>query len=494
MSLLRGVLLAGRFRTHHELIRMSEEDQRNTLIVVLSSLSNQSNYQAFDNPTLIGMGAVMVFLREAGIRDDEGLRGMSADDQRNTLIVELGTQVPHMAHRLQELSNIDLVLLGLGHTQADAALRHPSYIRGVLLAGRFRTQQQLNQMSEDDQRNTLIVELANHSSQADYQALGDHALAGAGAAMVFLRGAGIRDDAALATMSADDQRNTLIVEINGQTNLGQRLQSLQNLDLVRLGLGVDAAGMFRALPPPLRPHFPRKRLQFRLRDFIQFQSTDDTFQGARDEVYLSALAMDSSTAHFDPAGRLVVAQVESPVIGDVSDDRVRGPWAQNPFVLVEFDLNGEGGYPRSYVVTLLVVEEDNESLADSFGELKDKVRDVVKGAIASAVTTAAQQWVSSAGGSAAGSAAGSAIGGAVGSAAGGIAGVLAGLALGELLNAIGEGLANEVFSPRTRSFWLPSPVTNWLPDDVDRPDWIEIKEHGALYRIVYDWHIVELHS
>ena len=33
-------------------------------------------------------------------------------------------------------------------------------MRGILLAGQFRTQHELDTMSADDQRNTLIVELA----------------------------------------------------------------------------------------------------------------------------------------------------------------------------------------------------------------------------------------------------------------------------------------------------------------------------------------------
>ena len=40
-----------------------------------------------------------------------------------------------------------------------------SLIRGVLLAGKFRTQQELNKMALGDQRNTLIVELANRSEE-----------------------------------------------------------------------------------------------------------------------------------------------------------------------------------------------------------------------------------------------------------------------------------------------------------------------------------------
>jgi hypothetical protein len=114
-----------------------------------------------------------------------------------------------------------------------------SLIRGVLLAGQFRTHHELNGMSQEDQRNTLIVELSNRSNQNNFQAFNDAELADAGAVLVFLRTARIRDDAQLKTISIDDMRNILIVEIDGQTHLGSRLQGLSNMDLVLLGLGVD---------------------------------------------------------------------------------------------------------------------------------------------------------------------------------------------------------------------------------------------------------------
>ncbi len=239
MSLIRGVLLAGHFRKFDELRGMSRDDCRNTLIVVMTDLSNQSNYQAFDDDTLAGMGAVMAFLRESRIRDEAGLRTMSADDQRNTLIVELAAQTGAGVPTLQGLGNLDLVLVGLGSARVTGS--NPgvvsSFIRGVLIAGRFRTQRELNQMSLDDQRNTLIVELTAHSNQSNYQAFNNAELEGMGAVMVYLRGAGIRSDADLRRMSADDQRNTLISALGVQTHLGGELQRLPNLDLVVLGLG-----------------------------------------------------------------------------------------------------------------------------------------------------------------------------------------------------------------------------------------------------------------
>ena len=237
MSLVRGVLLAGKFRTHHELNGVSNDGQRNILIVELAARTNQSgaHFQAMDDATLAGVGAVLVFLREARIRTDAELRTLSDDDQRNILIVEIDSQT-HLGSQLQGLSNMDLVLLGLG--------KDGSFIRGVLLAGKFRTQHELNGISHDNQRNTLIVELAARTNQpgTHFQAMDDATLAGVGAVLVFLREAKIRDDRTLKTLSDDDQRNIMIVEIAAQTNLpGPVLQGLSNIDLVLVGLGAKDA-------------------------------------------------------------------------------------------------------------------------------------------------------------------------------------------------------------------------------------------------------------
>src|SRR5262245_39116430 len=114
MFLIRGVLLAGKFRSHHQLNKMTRDDQRNTLIVEIAGRSKEKNLQSFDDDTLAGMGAVLVYLRTARIRDDAALKGMTVDDMRNILIVELGAQTRMDGPTLQGKSNIELVLLGLG--------------------------------------------------------------------------------------------------------------------------------------------------------------------------------------------------------------------------------------------------------------------------------------------------------------------------------------------------------------------------------------------
>jgi hypothetical protein len=238
---IRGVLLAGKFRTQRQLNDMSHDDMRNTLIVELTNRTNQNNYQGYDNDTLAGIGAVLVYLRVSGIRDDAALKAMSADDLRNTLITVLAAETGQ-GLGLQALSNMDLVLVGLGSDKATKG-QVPgwvsSYIRGVLLYGGFRSLGQLDLMDREDQRNTLIVELTGRTNQSNYQGFDNAALEAVGAIMVTLREAGIRSDAQLKEMTADDMRNTLITELNLQTKRGPALQGFSNMDLVRAILGVE---------------------------------------------------------------------------------------------------------------------------------------------------------------------------------------------------------------------------------------------------------------
>lgn len=219
------------------------------------------------------------------------------------------------------------------------------------------------------------------------------------------------------------------------------------------------------------------KLQFRLLGFVEEDSTDSFLQGANDEVFMSALGTDSSAIHIDHDGKLVVDQTEALVIGDVSDDSVRNPWKQNPYVLLEFDLNHKGYWPRTYVVTLLIVEQDNQDVADTFNDLKRAVGDTVRAGIITAATTG-------------GAAVGTAILPGIGTAVGAAAGFLAGLAWDEVIPAIGEGLANEIFSPRVLTVQLPYGVDS-VPPPQRGPQSFRVEEHGAIYEILYEWYIAK---
>jgi hypothetical protein len=258
MSLVRGALLAGRFRTQHELNELSNDAQKKILIGEMAGRTNQprTHFQEMNDFTLAGRAAVYIFLRDGRIRTEQQLKTVSDDDQRNILIVELDAQTG-LGLSLQGFNDIELVLLGLGKSR-PGDLRQGSFLRGVLLAGQFRTQHELNGISADAQKKILIGEMAGRTNQsaAHFQEMDDFTLAGVGAVYVFLRTARIRTEQQLKTISDDDQRNILIVEIGGQTGLGSKLQALRNMDLVRLGLGVDAGEVLKPLPEPLHPPSP----------------------------------------------------------------------------------------------------------------------------------------------------------------------------------------------------------------------------------------------
>jgi hypothetical protein len=122
-------------------------------------------------------------------------------------------------------------------TMITDALRINGGISGVLLLGKFRAQQQLNGMSPEDQRNTLITELAarTRDTVGFYQSLNNADLAGAGALLVYLRETG-RTDQQIKTMNADDMRNIVIVEVKDQTHRDD-LQALSNMELIQPVLG-----------------------------------------------------------------------------------------------------------------------------------------------------------------------------------------------------------------------------------------------------------------
>jgi hypothetical protein len=228
---------------------------------------------------------------------------------------------------------------------------------------------------------------------------------------------------------------------------------------------------------------PPSRLQFRLRGFNEHASTDEGLQGTRDEVYLSAIGSDSSSVTLGPAGKPQIDLIHTPSIGRVSSDEVRGPWREKPFVLVDFDLKKAGDWPRSYTVTLLLVEHDNADVAEAFNKLHSEVGDTIKEVAVKAASTAAAAL--------AGAAIGSVIPG-IGTAVGAAVGALAGAAYDTAIAEIEKGLANEVFKPIPITLEIQKP---WLSamkaqNNIDTVLTHKVVERGADYDIIYDWHIV----
>lgn len=109
-------------------------------------------------------------------------------------------------------------------------------VHGVLRAGNWRTEEELQRISEDDKRNTLICVLRDFSNQevGYFQGCDNAALIGKGGNVAFLRAARIRDDGALKNMSDEDHRNTVICALNINTGVEVGvLQGEDNLGLVR---------------------------------------------------------------------------------------------------------------------------------------------------------------------------------------------------------------------------------------------------------------------
>ena len=223
-------------------------------------------------------------------------------------------------------------------------------------------------------------------------------------------------------------------------------------------------------------------LQFRLRYFVEHESTDDFLQGASDEVYLGAIGADSASVRVGPDRKPEAELIHAPPIGDVSSDGVRNQWRINPHVLVSFDLRQPGDWPRTYTTTILIVEHDNGDLAEAFDKLNAAVGDKVRVAIVTATTTAA--------GAAVGAVIGSSVPG-VGTLVGAAVGALAGAAFDAIMPGIKNGLADEIFAPIPITLTLENPRLA-RPAGVEVELLQKVREHGADYDIVYDWHVVSV--
>ncbi|GAB3002682.1 hypothetical protein LWP59_12625 [Amycolatopsis acidiphila] len=223
------------------------------------------------------------------------------------------------------------------------------------------------------------------------------------------------------------------------------------------------------------------RLQFRLLYFYEHESTDSGLQGASDEVWVSGTGMDSAAVTVGPDRRPVAETITSQIVGDVSDDRVRDGWRENPHVLLEFDLRRQSDWPRTFTTTLMLIEEDSGDVKESFDKLEAAVGKEVKLA---AVTAAGV-----AGGALAGAALGSVVPG-IGTAVGAAVGAIAVGVYDDVVKAIKEGLDNEAFTPVPLTLTVADPAAITRQPGIGTPQKVQIQEHGARYEVEYDWHLV----
>lgn len=108
-------------------------------------------------------------------------------------------------------------------------------LRGVLVGGGWRTSGDCDRMTSDDKRNTVIVELFKHSNKNGgyYQGKSDDDLVSIAGGVILLERTGWRRESDLPQMSDDDQRNTLIVELANH-DAGKDLQGKSTWELVQL--------------------------------------------------------------------------------------------------------------------------------------------------------------------------------------------------------------------------------------------------------------------
>jgi Tfp pilus assembly major pilin PilA len=222
----QAVLVNG-WRTLAELNIMSADDIRNTLIVELSKHSTDQvpALQGETSSNLAAHALIYYFLLAEGYTVPS-LAAMSLDNQRNTIIVILNKLLGIKIPTLQSYQNGQLVSVLMSSTGGS------KITKAVLLNG-WRTQAELVSMSGADIRNTLIVELSICSTDTvpALQAQNNQQLAAHGLIYFFLLKQGYTQPA-LKGMSLDNQRNTLIVILNKL--LGISIQSLQALDNSRL--------------------------------------------------------------------------------------------------------------------------------------------------------------------------------------------------------------------------------------------------------------------
>src|SRR5262249_17468753 len=111
----RGVLLAARWRREDQLNQMSAADMRNVLVELLTRHTKQPEeyFRGLKDDDLVSKGAVVAFLREAGIAGNFPFRDLTDDDLRNNLIWQCHERTDYSVPQLQGKSNKDLIPIAL---------------------------------------------------------------------------------------------------------------------------------------------------------------------------------------------------------------------------------------------------------------------------------------------------------------------------------------------------------------------------------------------
>ncbi len=247
---LSDVLRAGGWVAPDRLKAMSAQDQRQAVIDQLSRISGlpKDDINKLNDYDLIGRGAVTVFLLQAGIRDEAGLKVNV--DHRTALIMEVAAKCGYDQQSLQGLDNYQLVRVALEPKPGNkfvirggmAFLRDWLFgqmlLPDVLEAGGWVPADRLSSMSAQDKRKALIDQLSRISGlpKAEFDELNAYDLIGRGAVAACLLQMGIRDEAGLKG-PLQGHRDILIKEAAAKAGYDeQSLKGLDNHQLVRFAL------------------------------------------------------------------------------------------------------------------------------------------------------------------------------------------------------------------------------------------------------------------
>ena len=155
---LEQAILFGGWRTESQLLEMSSEDMRNTLIVEMNRISSLSipELQALSSTgnlgSLVGFASISVFLMTRNIRTAADLSAMGYDDQRNTLIADFVNNLDSTTRDLQGLGDFALTSVGFGDAASafyGNAVSNLSSLRMRITDGQSTVEERLPAMPEN---------------------------------------------------------------------------------------------------------------------------------------------------------------------------------------------------------------------------------------------------------------------------------------------------------------------------------------------------------
>ena len=162
-------------------------------------------------------------------------------------------------------------------------------LRGVLQAGRWSTDEELNKATEDNKRNHLIWVLCQLTNQTAgwFQARDNPEVIGLGAVTAFLLRQGMKDKQWLKAHSPDEHRNALIDALIAPPVFASQLRAMANQELVRFAW--TKFGNPFALPDSPTLAALKQRLGLSLRSVILAGNwaTDAEMQGKPEDDLLS---------------------------------------------------------------------------------------------------------------------------------------------------------------------------------------------------------------